>query len=139
MIAAIVVFVAGIGLAITKPGDLGGKTSTNQASSPTTKPSTTTSSGAGTSSATGTTLTPASTGSSSSGSTPTTPTTVKASGAPTTTAPAPTTTITPGGLGQSGAGGAEGGQHPVTGGTSMLAIGLLVIGAAFAVRRSVIA
>jgi len=127
MIAAIVVFVAGIALAVAQPGDLGGKdNNTNRAASSTTKPSSTGST-TGTTTGTsvpGTSIAPQSSSSSSSGATPTT------------AKPATTTTVTPGGLGQSGAGGSTG-THPVTGGTSMLALGLVMIAGAFALRRSV--
>jgi hypothetical protein len=135
LIAAIVVFVAGIALAVAQPGDLGGKDSTNRAASSTTKPSST---GSTTGSTTGTTTGTSVPGTSIApqGTTPTTggstATTAKPSGSAT------TTTVTPGGLGQSGAGGASG-THPVTGGASMLALGLVMIAAALALRRAVTA
>jgi hypothetical protein len=49
---------------------------------------------------------------------------------------ATTTTVAPGGLGQGGAGGAGGTQHPVTGGTSLLGLGLVMMAAGLALRRS---
>jgi hypothetical protein len=128
MIVAVVVFGAGLVLAIAKPGDLGGKDNNRAASSTTIKPSSTGST-TGTTTATsapGSTVGPQSSSSSSSASTPTT------------AKPATSTTVTPGGLGQSGAGGASG-THPITGGTSLLALGLVMMAAALALRRSAIA
>jgi hypothetical protein len=138
LIAAIVVFVAGVALAVAQPGDLGGKTTTSRAASTTTKPSTTGST-TGTTTGTslpGTSIAPQSTGSNASSSSSST---ASSSGATTTTVKSgstTTTTITSGGLGQSGAGGAGGATHPITGGTSMLALGLVMMLAAFVLRRS---
>jgi hypothetical protein len=130
LIAAVVVFAAGIVLAVAQPGDLGGKDSTNRAASSTTKPSSTGST-TGTTGTSAPSTTVAAQATSSSPGAPTTATTKPAGSAT-------TTTVTPGGLGQSGAGGGTG-THPITGGTSLLALGLLMIAAALALRRSVTA
>jgi hypothetical protein len=136
MIVAIVVFVAGVALAVAQPGDLGGKTTTSRAASTTTKPSTT---GSTTGTTTGTSLPGTSIAPQSTGSNASSSSTASSSGATTTTVKSgstTTTTITSGGLGQSGAGGAGGATHPITGGTSMLALGLVMMLAAFVLRRS---
>jgi len=129
------VLVAGLALALAKPGDLGDDDKTDRAAS-TTRPSATGSTTGTTTAGTDTdTDTDTASAQQTTAPTVTTPTTGgSATTTPTTARGATTTTVAPGGLGQSGAGGT--GDHPETGGTSMLALGLVMVAAAFVLRRT---